>query len=96
MVVAATPSGEDTVPALETLPEDSDVLAEIVIGGNDPPGDGMVPLKTQLTTVLADRSVQVQPVPLAADAVTPVAIAWLKVGSRDSAPLVATNEGVAV
>ena len=72
---AASPSGDPTVALLEMLPDPSVVVAVIVIAEKELPGVGREPLKTQLTTRLRDRSEQVHPVPLAADAVTPEAIA---------------------
>ena len=96
VALADTPSGDATVALLEMLPEPRVVVAVIVIGGNEPPGAGRAPLKTQLTTLLSDSSEQVHPVPLAPDAATPEAIAWVTVGSRDSVPPEAESDGVAV
>lgn len=72
---ADSPSGEVTVALLEMLPDPRVVATVIVMGGKEPPGAGRAPLKTQLTTLLSDSSEQVHPVPLAADAVTPEAMA---------------------
>lgn len=93
---ADSPSGDVTVALLEMFPDPSVVAAEIVIGGKVPPGAGMAPPKTQLTTWLSDRSVQVHPVPLAADAVTPGARVWVTVGLRISVPPEAERDAVDV
>ena len=76
------------------FPVERVVVAVTLIDANDAPGAGMVPLNTQLTTCFDERSEQVHPVPVAADAVTPVARAIVTVGSRVSVPPEADNDGV--